>query len=619
MRSPLSRRSRFGTANRRRTRSILFALVALTCTGVALITYATSLLATLEGTTIDARFSIRGPQRAPSNIVIVGIDDATLSTLSAYQWPFPRRVEGELINRINSQHPAAIAFDVEFAAMTDVNRDEVPFLDAIYKTEPPGIHAPRIVFSTTETEPNGDSQFLGESADGLIKQGVPMRIGNGNFVVDPGDIYRRMVYSLGGLKAFAVVAAEAATHRTVPRSSFQGRTVYIDYVGPAFTFHYVPYVTALRGKLPSNFFRGKIVVVGAVAPVLQDIHATSTDPLMPGPEIQANAIETVLRGLPLIGAPGWVNIVLIVLLGTAIPLITFRFGTLAATSVAFALAAGYTIAVQLAFNAGLVVAFVYPMLALVLSGAGSLSVQLVSEAIERIRVRDLFGRFVPANVVDEVLANADGLRLGGVQRDGTVMFSDLRGFTSFAESLTPAQVIETLNHYLSEMSDAILDHGGTLVAYMGDGIMAVFGAPLPQADHADRALQAAREMLEVRLPRFNKLLRDAGLGDGFRMGIGLNSGHVMSGNVGSERRVEYTAVGDTTNSASRIEGMTKGTPHMLLLSDATKNALTSPVDDLVFFDEVDIRGRLEKLKLWSIPEVEPGIQPEPLQATPPAV
>ena len=127
-------------------------------------------------------------------------------------------------------------------------------------------------------------------------------------------------------------------------------------------------------------------------------------------------------------------------------------------------------------------------------------------------------------------------------------------------------MIEVLNRYLSEMSDAILDHGGTLVAYMGDGIMAVFGAPIAQADHADRALSTAREMLAVRLPRFNEWLRAQELGEGFRMGIGLNSGMVMSGNVGSERRVEYTAVGDTTNTAARIEQLTKGTPHQLLLS-----------------------------------------------------
>ena len=123
---------------------------------------------------------------------------------------------------------------------------------------------------------------------------------------------------------------------------------------------------------------------------------------------------------------------------------------------------------QIAFDNGHVVSFVYPLGALILSAAGALSVQLVTVAFERERVRDLFSRFVPENVVDEVLASAGGeLRLGGVQREGTVMFTDLRGFTSFAETLTPDHVIEVLNRYLSEMSDAILDHGGTLVALHG--------------------------------------------------------------------------------------------------------------------------------------------------------
>jgi adenylate cyclase len=210
---------------------------------------------------------------------------------------------------------------------------------------------------------------------------------------------------------------------------------------------------------------------------------------------------------------------------------------------------------------------------------------------------------VPEDVVDEVLASTDaGLRLGGVQRDGTVMFSDLRGFTSFAESLAPAEVIEVLNKYLSEMSDAILDHGGTLVAYMGDGIMAVFGAPIEQDDHADRALAAAREMLDVRLPRFSAWLREKELSEGFRMGIGLNSGRVMSGNVGSERRVEYTAIGDTTNTAARLEGMTKGTPHQLFLADSTRSRLKDPPPDLVYVDEFEVRGRQARVKLWSLPD-----------------
>ena len=136
----------------------------------------------------------------------------------------------------------------------------------------------------------------------------------------------------------------------------------------------------------------------------------------------------------------------------------------------------------------------------------------------------------------------------------TVLFADIRGFTSFSETKPPETVITVLNRYLTSMTDVILSHGGTLVCFMGDGIMATFGAPIEQRDHADRALAAAREMAGDALDEFNAWMRDEGHGDGFRIGVGLNSGAVMAGNVGSERRLEYTVIGDTTNTASRLEG-----------------------------------------------------------------
>jgi adenylate cyclase len=221
--------------------------------------------------------------------------------------------------------------------------------------------------------------------------------------------------------------------------------------------------------------------------------------------------------------------------------------------------------------------------------------------LERERVRDIFSRFVPEHVVDEVLRRTDDdLRLSGVTLDGTVMFSDLRDFTPFAESLPADIVIEVLNRYVSEMSDAILDNGGTLVAYQGDGIMAVFGAPIEMSNHADCALAAAREILHSRLPGFNRWLKENGLGDGFRMGIGLSSGPIMSGTVGSERRLEYTTVGDTTNTAARLEAMTKNTPYPIFIADSTRRSLRQPPEDLVFADELDVRGKRSKVRLWTL-------------------
>jgi adenylate cyclase len=200
-----------------------------------------------------------------------------------------------------------------------------------------------------------------------------------------------------------------------------------------------------------------------------------------------------------------------------------------------------------------------------------------------------------------VLAMTGGnVRLGGVERDCTVLFSDLRGFTSFSETQPAARVIEVVNTYLNEMTEAILDAGGTLISYMGDGIMAVFGAPLEQVDHADRALAASREMIGPRLARFNAWLADQGFEHSFVMGVGLNSGPVMAGNVGSEQRVEYTAIGDVTNTASRLEGLTKNSGTMLLISDSTRQRMRTSVDELAPFGEVEIRGRVEQLAVWTI-------------------
>ena len=221
--------------------------------------------------------------------------------------------------------------------------------------------------------------------------------------------------------------------------------------------------------------------------------------------------------------------------------------------------------------------------------------------VERERVREVFSRFVPEHVVDDVLERTDeDLRLGGSRGVGTVMFTDIREFTAFTERTQPDRVIDLLNEYFGEMIEAIFHHGGTLVGYLGDGLLAVFGAPIPLDDHADRALAAAREMLAVRLPRFNRRVRERTLGNGFEMGIGLNSGLFIAGNVGSARRLEYSVYGDTVNTASRIEGMTKTTRRSVLIADSTRQALLRPPSDLVHVGDFDVRGKQSSIRLWTI-------------------
>jgi adenylate cyclase len=188
------------------------------------------------------------------------------------------------------------------------------------------------------------------------------------------------------------------------------------------------------------------------------------------------------------------------------------------------------------------------------------------------------------------------------------MFADLRGFTRFGEGRTVDEVIAALNRYHELMTDAILDNGGTLIDRMGDGIMAAFGAPVALEDHADRALAAARDMAGPKLDAFNAWLRERGVDEGFRLGIGLNSGVVMSGSVGSSRRLDYTVIGDTTNTASRIEGLTKERPFSVLVSEETYGALRGmPPEDLLFVDEVEIRGRRSTVKLWGLGHRPPEV------------
>ena len=220
--------------------------------------------------------------------------------------------------------------------------------------------------------------------------------------------------------------------------------------------------------------------------------------------------------------------------------------------------------------------------------------------LERARVRDAFARFLPETVVDEALVRAGGdLRLGGTTAVGTLVFGDLRAFTTFSETRPADHVIEVLNRYYGEMTDAVLDHGGTLLSFLGDGWMAAFGAPIETDDHADLALETVAEILAVRLPRFNAWAGEQGLAP-FRMGMGVSSGSFMSGTVGSARRLEYTAIGDTANTAARLEALTKDVPHPVLISDETTRSLRRTHDGLVFVDELAVRGRTATVPAWTL-------------------
>lgn len=575
---------------KQRLRILLLVSVGVLASAAGLLGHFGGVLDQPELDTVDTRFDLRGREAPPEDIVVVQIDDVTFGELRE-RFPFPRSLHAKAVDRLREYGARTIAYDVQFTEPTEPGEDEA-LIESLRRSG-------KAVLATTEVSDDGRSNVLG-GAEAM--EFARVRDADATLRPDKGGVIRSFPYSPQGLKSFAVVAAEAASGRKVDPGRFDDDSAWIAYHGPPRTLRRVSFSRLVNGKVRPADIRGKIAVVGATAPSLQDVRPTSSSgsELMPGAEIQANAISTILRDFPLREAPGFVDAFLIVLMGVAGPLLGGRQRPLSGTAFAIALGAAYLGVSYLLFTSGTIVPVIAPLAALALGGFGALAVHYSLAALEREHVRMLFSRFVPEDVVNDLVHRADGARLGGVAYDSTVLFSDIRGFTSYSEGKEPDLVLKVLNRYHGEMCEALFSNGGTLISYIGDGIMAVFGVPLAQDDHADRALLAARAMVGEHLERFNEWMRGEGLGEGFKMGVGLNSGPVTAGNIGSERRLEYTAIGDTVNTASRLEGMTKGTPHDIFLSDTTRKRLAHEPDDLVLHDDLEVRGRVAKVKVWGV-------------------
>ena len=519
-----------GRAAWRNAQALLLVVAAALAAGIGVLAYATHLLRRTELQTIDARFSVRGKQAPPSDVVLVGIDNATLEQMRELklhaEFPFPRRDDAKVIDNLRLAGAKVIAIDIEFAQETD-ERDDNALVESIGQAHGKTVLATVVVGKGGSTATLGGNEHI---------RGLGSRAAEAILPEDSDGVTRRFAYSYSGLRSFPVVAVEVATGHAITTTKFGGGTQPIDFAGPPGTVNEIPYSKVLTGNFSSTAVRGKIVILGATAPILQDLHptATSGSGVMPGPEIWANATATLLKGIPLKDVGGGLNLLLIVLMGALTPFEQSARAPLACPGrrarSRHRLHRPNPTDVQQRLDRQLRL----PPLALALGTLGTLAILYLSEAIERQRTHDVFSRFVPSDVVDQVMARTDeNLRLGAVERDCTVLFSDLRGFTSFSETQPAPRVIEVVNCYLNEMTEAIIGCRRPLIAYMGDGIMAVFGAPLEQPDHADRALTPLWEMIGPRLEKFNGWLKEQGHEHSFAMGVGINSGSVMAGNIGS--------------------------------------------------------------------------------------
>ncbi|MHB8418519.1 MAG: CHASE2 domain-containing protein [Myxococcales bacterium] len=358
-------------------------------------------------------------------------------------------------------------------------------------------------------------------------------------------------------------------------------------------------IDVVDGDFPPEAIRGKVAVIAATAEGTHDLRSTPLDNPVPGGVIHVAAIDQILRGR-FLRRPNWtVAVELALILGFGL-----GFGSLfASLALPWAMAAlaagvlGYHAAAYAFFANGLDVCAALPILELLALFPVAIAFRYLTEKREKRYIREAFRYYLTPSVMDAVLADPSRLVLGGEKRELTVLFSDIRGFTTLSEQLSPEQLVSLLNGYLTPMTDVVFENGGTLDKYMGDAIMAFFGAPVAQADHALRACRTAVQMLE-RLVEHNRRWAAEGLPP-LEIGIGINTGPMVVGNMGSRSRFDYTVMGDAVNLGSRLEGANKLYGTSCLISESTH----AQVKDQVVARELDsvaVKGKEQPVRIYQL-------------------
>jgi adenylate cyclase len=387
-------------------------------------------------------------------------------------------------------------------------------------------------------------------------------------------------------------------NRTIPTDEF-GRAL-INYRGPARSFPTVSVADILNGNTDATLIRDKIVLIGATAPGLGDVRNTPYS-VVPGVEIRANTIQNLLDG-NFIHRPGWMfvfDVLLMVTLGGLLILLLPRLGLRMSAVLTATLAVAYLLFAVIDFRLQLVwLNVVYPALLLLVLFVAATLVHYVSAERDKRQIKGAFQHYVPAAVVDQILRNIDDLGLGGEKRELSVLFCDIRGFTTMAESLPPETLVHLLNDYLTRMTEQVFHHDGLLDKYIGDAIMAVYGAPLPHPEHAKRACRTAVDMVRA-LHDLQPGWQQQGLPK-LDLGIGINTGPMVVGNMGSTNRFDYTVIGDAVNLGSRIEALNKQYGTRILLSEFTYRQVKDEFPHLREVDVTTVRGRNEPVRLYEL-------------------
>jgi len=594
----------------------------------------TPLFRPLEWKSWDARLRLGAdPGRAGRDIVIFYIDQKSLDAYEqqGVSWPWPRQMYSAVVKYLAAGGARAVFFDMIFsepsvygveddadlaATIRDSGRVFLPFMVSGAKSEAAESQGLLARFSLAgRAVPPAMTRSV-QSVSIPLDEFLAASRGAGNvqFSPDGDSLYRRMrlafTYKDLVLPSMPLALAEFAAGRQsldkIPLDPsgqmiiryHGGLGTYKNYSIAAVINSWAQIESGQKPQIPAEEFAGKVVFIAGSAPGLMDLRPSPLNPKSPGTEIHAAALDNLLRRDFIRFPSPWVSFLLMLafclVTGVGVTHLK-RFGPIVLFFILFlAMPAG---AAALGFISGYWLPFVAPLLGVLVSFIGAAVVNYQTEGKQRRFLKSAFRYYLSPAVIDQVVSDPSRLALGGERRDITSYFSDVAGFTTISEGLKPEELVNLLNAYLSEMTDIILDTGGTLDKYEGDAIIAFWNAPLDLPDHGLRACRAAlrcqKRLAELR-PDFEKRF-----GHGIRIRIGLNSGPAVVGNMGSASRFDYTAMGDTVNLASRLEGACKAYGVPILVGEETY----ALVKDAIVCREVDtlrVVGKKRSVRVFEI-------------------